>query len=59
MTSSVATSEGKKTEEGRMRSPPEPEYNPLAIADPPEAQTLSAAMTERVSDILTNCKIYY
>jgi hypothetical protein len=31
----------------------------VSISDPPEAQTLTPAMTECVSDILTNCKIYY
>jgi hypothetical protein len=59
MTSGVATSEEKKTEEGTVMSLPEPEYNPVAVADPPEAQTLTPATTERVSDILTNCRIYF
>jgi hypothetical protein len=48
MTSSVATSEEKKTEEGNMISPAEPESNPVAVADPSEAQTVTPAMTERI-----------
>jgi hypothetical protein len=59
MMSSVATSEEKKTEEGTRMSPPEPESNPVAGADRPEAQTLTPAMTKRVSDILTKRTIYY
>jgi hypothetical protein len=31
MTSSVATSEEKKTEEGTAMSPPEPESNPVVV----------------------------
>jgi hypothetical protein len=48
MTSSAATSDEKKTEEGTVMSPPEPESNPAAVADPPKAQTLTPATTERV-----------
>jgi hypothetical protein len=59
MTSSVATSEEKKTDEGTVMSPSEAELNPATVADPPEAQTPTPAMTERISAILTNCKIYY
>jgi hypothetical protein len=49
MTSSVTASEEKKAEEGTMMPPPEPKSNLAAVADPPEAQTLTPAMTERVS----------
>jgi hypothetical protein len=59
MTSSVATSDEKKTEEGIVMSPLEPESNPPAVADPPEARALTPAATERASDILTNCKIMF
>jgi hypothetical protein len=46
MTSSVAVSEGKKAEEGTMVSPPEPEFNLVAVTDPPEAQTPTPATTK-------------
>jgi hypothetical protein len=39
VTRSVADSEGKKTDEGTMIQPPESKPNPMAVADPPEAQT--------------------
>jgi hypothetical protein len=41
VTSSVAASEGKKTEEGTMISTPEAPSNLVAVADPAEAQTLT------------------
>jgi hypothetical protein len=49
VTSSVTDSEGKKTEEGRMmlQSEPQSEFNLVAIADPPEAQTLTPVATEQ------------
>jgi hypothetical protein len=40
-----------------MISVPETESNPVAVADPSEAQTLTPVTTEWVSSILTNCKI--
>jgi hypothetical protein len=54
---SVADSEGKKTDEGTMMPPPEPKRNPMAVADPPEAETSTAATTKRESDILVNWRI--
>jgi hypothetical protein len=39
VTSSVAASEGKKTEEGTTISTPESPSNSVAVDDPPEAQT--------------------
>jgi hypothetical protein len=47
MTSSVATGEEKKTEEGTMMSPPQPESNPVKVADPSEARIPMPATTER------------
>jgi hypothetical protein len=41
VTSSIATGEGKKTEQGTKISTPEPLSNSVAVADPPEAQTLT------------------
>jgi hypothetical protein len=41
VTYSVAASEGKKTEEGTTISTSEPPSNSVAVADPPEAQTLT------------------
>jgi hypothetical protein len=46
MTSSIAIIEGKKAEEGMTISAPEHGYNPMAITDPPERQTLMPATTE-------------
>jgi hypothetical protein len=46
MTSCVAVSEGKNAEEGTMISVPETESNPVAVADPSEAQTLTPVTTE-------------
>jgi hypothetical protein len=57
MTSSVAAEEEKKTEDGMMMSPPEPESNPATVAHLPEAQTLTPWTTEQASSIPTNCKI--
>jgi hypothetical protein len=59
VTSSVAASEGKKTEEGTIISTNEPKSlsNSVAIVNPPDAQILTPPTTEEASDILTNCKI--
>jgi hypothetical protein len=46
VTRSAAASEGKKTDEGTMMWPPEAKSNPLVVADPPEAQTLTPATTK-------------
>jgi predicted aconitase len=54
-TCSAAASEGKKTEEGTMMS--WPESNTVAVANPPEEQTMTPATTERASDIMTNRKL--
>jgi hypothetical protein len=59
VTPSVAASEGKKTDEGTMMWPREPEPNAVAVVDPSEAQTLMHATTKEASDILTNCKISF
>jgi hypothetical protein len=59
VTSSVAASEGKKTEEGMTMSTPEPPSNSVAVADQPEVQNLTPAMTEEAADIVTNCKTEY
>jgi hypothetical protein len=56
MTSSVAASEGKKTEEGMTMSTPEPPSNWVALADPPEGQNLTPATTKEAAAIVTNCK---
>jgi hypothetical protein len=58
VTRSVADSEGKKTDDGTMTQPPEPKPNPMAVADPPEAQTSTPATTKRASDILVNWRIW-
>jgi hypothetical protein len=55
--SSVADSEGKKTEEGMTMSTLEPHSNSVAAADSAEAQTLTSATTEEASDIVTNFKV--
>jgi hypothetical protein len=57
-TSSAASREGRKTEEGTMMLPSgqEPESNAVAVVDPPEAQIQTSAATEQSSDVLTNCK---
>jgi hypothetical protein len=57
MTSSVAASEGKKTDEGTIMSLPGPESNMVAVADPPEAETLTPATTEGPLYILTKLSI--
>jgi hypothetical protein len=54
ITSSVAVSKGKKTDEGTTMSPLEPESRRLAVADPPEGQTLTPATAKGASCILTN-----
>jgi hypothetical protein len=59
VTFSATASEGKKTDEGTMISPSEPQYNSVVVADPPEAQTATPAATEQTSDILTNSKIWH
>jgi hypothetical protein len=59
MTSSVAASEGKKTEEGMTMSTPEPPSNSVALADPLEARNLTPATTKEAADIVTNCKTQY
>jgi hypothetical protein len=51
--SSAAVSEGKETDEGTMMWPPEAKPNRSAVADPPEAQTLTPAMTKQALHILT------
>jgi hypothetical protein len=56
MTLSVAAREGKKTDEGTMMWLSEPKLNPMAVTDPPEAQTSTRATTKRASDIPTNWK---
>jgi hypothetical protein len=61
----VAAREGKKTEQGTMMSLPKHKSNPVAVADPPEAQiltltltlTLTPATTGRALNILTNSKM--
>jgi hypothetical protein len=57
VTSGAADGEGKKTEEGTMMLTPGPQSSFVTVTDPPEAQTVTSATTEEVSDILTNCKI--
>jgi hypothetical protein len=57
VTYSGAASEGKKTDEGTIMSTPESLSKPVAVANPPEAQTPAPARIEDASDILTNCKI--
>jgi hypothetical protein len=52
----VAARKGKKTEEGTMMWPLRAESSPMAIADSPEAQTLTPATTKEGSDIVRNCK---
>jgi hypothetical protein len=59
VTPNVAASRGKRTTEGRMMWRPELKPNPMAVADPPEAQTSTPATTKRASDILTNCAILF
>jgi hypothetical protein len=58
VTLSAATREGKKTDEGTMMSPPEPnsQSDAVAIADPLETRSLTPATTKEASDILTNCR---
>jgi hypothetical protein len=51
VTNIVAETDGKKTEEGMMTSPPE--VNPVAIADFPETEMLTPVTTRSVSDIRT------
>jgi hypothetical protein len=55
---SVATGEGKKTDEGTMMPPPEPnsKSGPVAVVDPRETQILTLATTKELFDILTNCR---
>jgi hypothetical protein len=55
---SAATGEGKKTDEGTVMPRPEPnsKSDPVAVADPPETETLTLATTKEASDILTNCR---
>jgi hypothetical protein len=55
--SSVATSEGKKTEQGMMTSTPELPSKVVTVVDPPEGQTPKPPTNEKCSHILTNCKI--
>jgi protoporphyrinogen oxidase len=57
VTSSVADSDGKKTEEGMTMSTLETHSNLVATANPPEAQNLMSATTQEASDIVTNCTI--
>jgi hypothetical protein len=59
MTPDAAASEVKKTDEGTMTWLLELEPNPRAVADRPDAQTLTPATTQQVSHILTNCKILF
>jgi hypothetical protein len=54
VTSNVAASEGKNSDEGTMIWPfeHESESNPVAAADPPETQSLTPAMTKGAPDLL-------
>jgi hypothetical protein len=58
VTHSATAGEGKKTDEGTMIPPPEPNFisDPVAVADPREAQSLTPATIKKASDILTNCR---
>jgi hypothetical protein len=53
----LPTRQGKKSDEGTMMLPPTPKFNPAAVADSPQAQTLTPATTKKASDILINCKM--
>jgi hypothetical protein len=55
VTRSAAASQGKKTDEATMMWPPEAIPNPLVVADPPEAQTLTPATTKQALHIQTRC----
>jgi hypothetical protein len=57
VTSTVAASKGKKTEEEMTMSTSEHFSSSVAVADLPQAQTVTLATTEQASDILTTCKI--
>jgi hypothetical protein len=59
VTSSVAASEEKKTDEGAMIVSLAPKCSPAAVADPPEMRTLTPARTKRPPDIymFTICQI--
>jgi hypothetical protein len=59
VTSSVAASEGKRTEEGTITSTPELASKLATVADPPEAEASTPETTEHSSDIRTNCKISF
>jgi hypothetical protein len=59
VTPGAAASEGKKMDEGTMTWLLEPEPNPRAVADRPDARTLTLATTQQVSHILTNGKISF
>jgi hypothetical protein len=56
VTSGVAASGGKKTEEEMTMSTPELQAHSVAVADPREAQNPTPATAEEASDIVTNCK---
>jgi hypothetical protein len=48
VTRSAGASDGKKTDEGTTTWPPEAKPNPLVVADPPKAQILTPATTNRL-----------
>jgi hypothetical protein len=58
---STAAGEGKKTDEGTMMPPPEPnsKYDPVAATDPRETQSLTPATTKDAFDILINCRNWF
>jgi hypothetical protein len=51
--------QGNKTDEGTMMLPAErePKFNPVAIAQSRETQTLTPVTAKDASDILNNCTI--
>jgi hypothetical protein len=57
VTYSGVASEGKKTDEGTIMSTPGSLSKPVAVANPPEAQSPTPARIEDASDTLTDRKI--
>lgn len=56
VTPSVAASEGKKTDEGTRRCRRQAKSNPVAVADPPEGQTLTPVRAKWATDMMIDCK---
>jgi hypothetical protein len=59
VTLSAAVGHGNKTDEGTTTLPSATKFNPVALAESPETQTLTPVTTEEASDIVTNCKIWF